>query len=171
MSYFLEIKIYGSSTEVEAILDVMEAASEETVLGLRDGIDSAILLQKMEDAVTKGEALSLFRKGYNDVFDNVTGLCKEAGLSFVVFMGERGEEGCSHGWGWKPGMAEDHHFLVNDEEPVLTLSSLDRVSKQGPDAINELIRLTKESFYVGGLDLDESVIEELRSRLHPQRKP
>lgn len=156
MSYNVEIKIFGTVSDPEAIRDLVEAVSEESSLGAGDGVGESAFLDMLRNAAETGSPVTLSKEGYDDVFESVTNACAEAGLSYVQTIGE---DFPTDGVAWNPGMEAEASFLINDGKPVLGLDEIRKAARKGLDEVNSLIDTVAAVTRIGAITIDPGFFE------------
>lgn len=163
MSCDIEIKIFGTVANPEAIWDLADSAAAEGRINWRETIDRDAFLDLLVQAATEGRALTLTRPETTDFFEGVTAACKSAGLSYVVSYGDSGAEGFAEGFSWQPGMDQEFHFLLDGKDPTLKVKDVRKAAQSGIEAVNALIDDVVRHTRVGKIEIEPGFTEAYRA--------
>lgn len=166
MSSDVEIKIFGTVADPESIWDVAICAANEGRINWMETFEKEAFLDMLVSAANEGRALTLTRGRTTDFFDDLTGACQDAGLSYVVSFGQSGAEGFTEGFSWRPGMGQELHFMLDGKKPVLPVlrvTDVQKAAQRGIEAVNSLIDATFNKTRVGKIEIEPGFVEAYRA--------
>lgn len=133
------ISVFGSIDSAEAIQDLIAAAAAEGSIDWEGGLDESEAFVHLRSCSEDGKPLILTKKDTNYLFDEVTSVCKEHGLSYVMNMGDTGCEAFSAQQSWTPGMAADFVSPCEDDKVQVSLSDVKAAAAGGMEAVTDMI--------------------------------
>lgn len=134
------ITIFGKIETAEALGELAEAAASEGSSDWGSGGfgDEGEAAEYIIDASAEGDEVSLCRQDTYTLFNEVTSVCRERGLSYVMLTGDTGSEGFDTMHSWAPGMEKQFECPCDNEKPYIPLSDVQRALKGGLDGIKAL---------------------------------
>jgi hypothetical protein len=162
MSCDVEISIFGTVSNPEAIWDLASSAAAEGRINYLEEFDIGAFLPMIEAVAHEGRALVLTRGRTSDFFEGVREACQAAGLSYVVKYGDAGADGFTSGISWHPGMAEEFEFLMNGKQAVLGVQDVRRAAAKGLDAVNGLLDAFEMQSKPGKIEIEPGFVEAYR---------
>lgn len=133
------ITVFGKIENAGTIQALVGAAAEEGSVDWEGGLDEYEAFVHLCSCSEDGKPFTLTRQDTNILFDEVTAVCKEHGLSYVMNMGDTGCEGFSALQSWAPGMVTDFISSCDDDEVQVALSDVKKASGTGIEAVRELV--------------------------------
>jgi len=162
------ISVFGSIDSAEAIQDLITAAAAEGSIDWEGGMDESEAFVHLRSCSDDGKPLTLTRKDTNYLFDEVTSVCKEHGLSYVMNMGDTGCESFSSLQSWTPGMAADFVSSCDDDEVQVNLSEVKAAAAAGMDAVMEMVsrieRMALSDVRVRAVSVSEEAVNDFLAR-------
>jgi hypothetical protein len=131
MSYTAEIEIFGIASDPEKMHEVYSQAAAEMALEPYGDLTEDNFVKMMEDAVQEGRALHFSRGRASDVFEDLTGACREAGLSYRVHYGDSRRDTPTDGFAWHPGLEDNREFLLRAGIVTLREDQIQAAEKNG----------------------------------------
>lgn len=159
MSFDVEISIFGRVAAPAGVAELADAAASEGHLDWATQIDADEFVGLLEKAERERRALVLTRRDtYDDAFDAVKTACRAAGLSYVMFIGDKGAENFSNGATWHPGMTEEREFLLAGKEPVLKAADVRTAAAHGVEAVTALVERVTNATRVGRIEIEDGFV-------------
>jgi hypothetical protein len=153
----VEMNIFGRVSDPEATWDVALSASAASASApWSNGFDFAVFGDMLIEAEKEGRAITVEIHGDWDVFEELRSRCQAAGLGYVAYTAEGGEPNWSGGISWHPEMDEEFEFLMNGEQPKLTVSvaELQEAARQGIEAVRQLADAVISNTRIGRIEID-----------------
>lgn len=152
MSSSIQIHIFGTLSNPEAIWDLGNAAAAETTLDWITDFRVADFSALLEAAAREERALMLVNSNTGDLIDAVRSACMDAGLSYVAHYGPTGAEGYTNGIAYRPDTGGEFEFLLSGSDGVmLPLSAIRKAQAKGPAAMDAMISEIAEKTQIGKL--------------------
>lgn len=161
MSSDVTIQIFGTvSMANPAAIDALAAeVAEEGTLDWTESILDDEIVDLLVEAAEEGRALLLTRSDTNNLFAGVTSACQDLGLSYVVNVGESGDDGYTSGFSWAPGMESEFHFSLTDDAPALKVSEIRQLLGRGDNALQKRLDELESRTNVGKVVLAPGFVE------------
>lgn len=163
MGYNVEIRIFGTVSNPEAIWELAEAAAAEGKADWFTQIDREGFVSMLEEAGKDGRPVSLMKHDSTDCFDEVRACCQAADLSYDMRIGERGREGFSKGYSWSPGAKAEFTYDLDGKNPVLRLAAVEKAAKTGIEAVNELVESVTAHTRIGKIEIAPGFLDAYRA--------
>lgn len=152
----VEINMFGRISDAEAVWEVAQAASAASSTAPWDnGFGTAEFLVVLQQAEAEGRAVSIQIHDNWELFEELRNTCQEARMSYVAYTGDPGAEGWSAGLTWRPGMQKECSFLMNGDEPVVSIKNLQKVAGHGIAEVNALVDNVSVYASAGVVELDD----------------
>lgn len=159
-SSVVEINMFGRLADAEAAWKLAECASAASGTAPWDnGFYAEDFLKTLQRAEAEHGPVTIEIHDGWEQFEELMGACQEAGISYVAFVGNPGSDGWTSGLTWRPGMKQEYEFLVNGEEPVVSLAKLEQAIGGGTVDVVVLADNLSEYFTVGAVEIDDRVVE------------
>jgi hypothetical protein len=162
MSCDVEIHIFGKVSNPEAVWELANSVEATATINFSEGLENTDFVEMLTKAAAEGKAVTLTRGDTKDLFDEVTSACAEAGLSYVLYYSESGNENFTDGMSWHPGMRSDFEFSLDNGEATLKLSQVEKAAAKGIEAVNALIAGATVHTRIGKVEIEPGFTEALQ---------
>ncbi len=165
MSCDVELHIFGKVSNPEAVWELANAAASAATVNFSERLENTEFVEMLTKAAAEGTAVTLTQGDTKDLFDEVTSACAEAGLSYVLYWCECGNEKFTDGMSWRPGMRSDFEFSLDNGDATLKLAQVEKAAAQGIEAVNALIDRATTHTRIGKVEIEPGFAEALQAYL------
>ena len=167
----VEIKIFGTVANPEAIWELADSAAAEGKIGWMTDFRSADFPAMLQQAAGEQRALTLTRRNTTDLFEEVRSSCQAAGLSYVLKSGPTGAEGFTEGVAWNPSLKDESEFLLSGKQLLFKGADVLKAASLGADAVKALVENVMDRTRVGQIEIQSGFLEAYQAFINDDEEP
>lgn len=167
----VEIKIFGTVANPEAIWELANSASSEGKISWMTDFRSADFSAMLQQAATEQRALTLTKRNTTELFEEVRSSCQAAKLSYVLKSGPTGAEGFTDGIAWNPGLKDECEFLLSGKQLLFKGVDVLKAATRGADAVKALVENVMNQTRVGKIEIEPAFLDAYQAFLNDDEEP